>query len=286
MDEAVAGEDAVDAAAHDDDAVAFGVQLGEEGAEGVVDGADELACLDFLQELDAGSEVAGHGGGHDFVHVAVADEVLGGWYRGGVACEHVEVVHDVEDALCETVNVFGAGAAGAGGFGVEAGHAEVGGRGDATAGGHGRWMAPKYGRAEDTGSGEGATAYVIIAVDIASQGGDVADDAGAVEVDEEVGGADELDGEPVGDALGEGAGLGAGEDACQIEAVDGAVAGGGGVGGHVADGDHEECAAESGRVDLIGDAGDGFDAFVLVAVDAGGHDQGGSRFGAGYGEQG
>ena len=153
-------------------------------------------------------------------------------------------------------------------------------------GGTGGGWPHKNGRAEDAGCGEGALAYVFIAVEVAGQGWDVADDAGAVEVDEEVGCADEFAGEPVGDLLGEGAGFGAGEDACEVEAVDGAVAGGGGVGGHVADGDHEESSAQLGRVDLFGDAGDGFDAFVFVAVDSGEDDEGGSRFGAGDGQEG
>ena len=48
VDEAVAAVDAMEAAAHDDDAVILCVQFGQDMAEGVVDGAHELACLDFL----------------------------------------------------------------------------------------------------------------------------------------------------------------------------------------------------------------------------------------------
>ena len=43
VDQAVTAVYAMEAAAHDDDAVLFCVQFGQDVAEGVVDGADELA---------------------------------------------------------------------------------------------------------------------------------------------------------------------------------------------------------------------------------------------------
>ena len=155
-----------------------------------------------------GTEVAGQGGGHDFIHVAVAQEVLRRRHCGRLAFQHIQMVHDVEDAAREAVYVLRAGAAGAGGFGVEAGHAQIDGGGDGAAGRDGRWMSPQHRRAEDASRGQGAPAYIIIiAMEIAGQGRDVTDNAGAVQVDEEVGCTDELAGEPVGDALGQRAGL-------------------------------------------------------------------------------
>ena len=48
VDESVTAVYAMQAATHDDDAVLFCVQFGEDEAEGVVNRADELARLDFL----------------------------------------------------------------------------------------------------------------------------------------------------------------------------------------------------------------------------------------------
>ena len=56
--------------------------------------------------VDVGTEVAGEGGGRHFIHVAVAQEVLRRRHCGRLAFQHIQMVHDVEDAAREAVYIL------------------------------------------------------------------------------------------------------------------------------------------------------------------------------------
>lgn len=172
-------------------------------------------------------------------------------------------------------------ASGAAGFGVQGGDAAILGGRDGAAGGD-VGVLPDDGCAEGFGGGGGLRIGFVIA----DQGGHEPLDASAVEVDVEAGEGEEVSVEGVGDGLGRGAERVAGKDAGEVAVIERAGTADAPEGGRVGDGNGEEGAVHEVRVKCGDDVEDGLDAFVLVAMDACGDEEGFAGISAADGDDG
>ena len=133
----------------------FSVRMfSQEVAERVVDCPHKLTGLHLIQPFDLGAEVAGHWRGHHLIHVGVAQQAQGRRCRFRLLLQYVRKAHDVAYAAGETVDILRAGATGAGGLGVEAGHAQFECRRKGAARRHGRGVPPQHGGAEHARCGQ------------------------------------------------------------------------------------------------------------------------------------
>lgn len=243
--------------------------------------AHNLPLFHPFQQLDCVQKATGSRRGDHLVQIAVAEQVVRHRHPLRGAANALQMVQYVQNALGIACHIVGGGPAAARRFGIERGNSQVGRQRDGAPGRQWQGVAPEHRRAECLCCGKRAFAHLAVIVDIADECGDIGIGAAAVEIDQQVGLADEPLADPVGDALGNGSDRITGKDAGQIQIVDGAGALTGLEGGDIAQGGHDERAAQFVGRKPVKYPGDRLHPLILVAVDARQDEERGARFVAG-----